>query len=84
MAMKFHEGYGTSLFCETGSKIWKDKFTAFHRHIMFDNNTISELKKGLEFGILLKLPSDLSCNQHLCELVAKDQDEELRPFLHLS
>ena len=54
----------------------------FTDSLCFD--TISELKKGLEFGILLKLPSSLSCNQHLCELVVKDQDEELRPFLHLS
>ena len=84
MAMKFHNAHGTSLLCKTGSRIWKDKFTEFHRLIMFDNDTISELKKGLEFGILLKLPSSLSCNQHLCELVVKDQDEELRPFLHLS
>ena len=69
-------------FTRNAKMRWRDQLVKFRHRIVFDANTISELRNGLEVGKQLELPSDFSCNhQHLADLLASDTF--VRPFGHL-
>ena len=81
MAMKFHDAWKAHITPMIKSP-WTEKLVNYKHGIVFENDAISSLKRGLELGRLLKLPFDLSCHyQHLGDLLAS---KTLRPFSHLA
>lgn len=80
--MKFHEARQVSSTRTTKQK-WRDHLVMKYRHrILLNSSTITELKGGLELGLLLELPFDLSCNHmHLTDLLVTDS--AVRPFYQL-
>lgn len=65
MAMKIKKGGRPSW--------WKEFILKFKPRIIFNDDVIAELERGLELGRLLKLPFNLACNyQHIGKLMTPE------------
>ena len=61
MSLKLHEKRSTTVTRST-TAIWQEHLLKFSGRVMLDMTAISEFKRGLDFGRLLKLPTDLTFN----------------------
>ena len=61
MALKLHEKRTTTVTRST-TALWQEHLLKYSSRVILDMTTIIEIKKGLEFGRLLKLPTDLTFN----------------------
>ncbi len=82
LAMKFHDARGAITTRSTKLK-WREYFTRYHHRIYFTTECLTELRKGLELGKSLELPSELACSSHhLGDLMASEK--VIRPFHRLT
>ena len=79
MALKLHEKRSTTVTRRT-TALWQEQFLKFSSRVVLDLSTIHEFKRGLEFGHLLKLPTDLTFDYHQ---MAKFVVSEKRPLSHV-
>ena len=61
MSLKLHEKRSTTVTRST-TAIWQEYLLKFSGRVVLDMTAIIEFKRGLEFGRLLKLPTDLTFN----------------------
>lgn len=81
MAMKFHGSDSV----HDGKKVWQDKLISpFRKRLVFNPETIADLKRGLDLCSQLRLLPDLSFNhQQLGDLLLTSSNECHRPFTHV-
>ena len=79
MALKLHEKRTTTVTRST-TALWQDHLLKFSSRVVLDLTAIIEIKKGLEFGRLLKLPTDLTFNYpRMAEFIVAGK----RPLSHV-
>ena len=64
------------------ANVWCDEVIAAIAHLVMDSGMVAEVKKGLEFGQQVYLPSNIAFSPLLlAKLFASDG--RVRPFVHL-
>ena len=78
LALKLHERRG--VITRTTRGFWQEHFTTpFVSHITVTQQIIKEVKKGIDTGRYLKLPSDLTfSSEHMADLLVSERF--VRPF----
>jgi hypothetical protein len=61
ISLKLHEKHSTTA-TQSITATWQEYLLKFSSRVVLDMQTIVEFKRGLEFGRLLKLPTDLTFN----------------------
>ena len=61
MALKLHNKRSSTVTRST-TAIWQELLLQYSSRVKLDMQTIVEFKRGLEFGRLLKLPTDFTFN----------------------
>ena len=64
------------------TKIWNDEVIKAIAHLAMDPEMVTEVKKGLEFGRQVNLPSDLAFSPLLLANLFASEGR-VRPFQHL-
>ena len=79
MALKLHEKRSSAV-TRTTTAIWQDYLLKYSSRVVLDMTTIIEVKRGLEFGRLLKMPTDLTFNYpRMAEFIVAGK----RPLSHV-
>ena len=78
-ALKLHDKRSSTVTRST-TAIWQELLLKFSGRVMLDMQTIVEFKRGLEFGRLLKLPTDFTFNYpRMAEFIVAGK----RPLSHV-
>ena len=79
MALKLHNKRSSTVTRST-TAVWQELLLKFSSRVVLDMQTIVEFKRGLEFGRLLKLPTDLTFNYpRMAEFIVAGK----RPLSHV-
>jgi hypothetical protein len=79
MALKLHEKRSMTVTRST-TAIWQEHLLKFSSRVVLDMQTIVDFKRGLEFGRLLKLSTDLTFNYpRMAEFIVAGK----RPLSHV-
>ena len=73
---------GCGAVTSTTQNVWQDMLIKFSPNLVMNPVTVMEVKKGLEFGLRVGLPKDLSFS-HLLLAQLFASEGHVRPFQHL-